>query len=129
MHPFGTDSDAALAAYSAAERANGWRGKLDIVLLGSDSLATIEATHSSYLAAIRGSKNPSPSSRLGEVLLQPGDEDGVDLVRLLLLDPVAGVGDLVLLDLGQVALEAVGRAAKKNQSSAEEMISAGLSIT
>lgn len=52
---FGTDYEAAQAAYAAAERADA-EGLLDIVLISSDSLATIEKTHSSYfgnpLAAI-----------------------------------------------------------------------------
>jgi hypothetical protein len=45
---FGTDYDAAQAAYAEAEEANGLGGNLDIVLLSSDSLATIKRTHSSY---------------------------------------------------------------------------------
>jgi hypothetical protein len=44
---FGTDYDAAQAAYAEAERAD-LDGRLDIVLISSDSLATIEKTHSSY---------------------------------------------------------------------------------
>jgi hypothetical protein len=47
---FGTDYDAAQAAYAEAEEANGLGGKLDIVLLSSDSLATIKRTHSSYFS-------------------------------------------------------------------------------
>jgi hypothetical protein len=45
---FGTDYDAALRAYSEAERENGLEPRVNTVLLGSDSLATIERTHSSY---------------------------------------------------------------------------------
>jgi hypothetical protein len=45
---FGTDSDAALRAYSEAERENGLEPRVNTVLIGSDSLATIEITHSSY---------------------------------------------------------------------------------
>lgn len=45
---FGTDYDAAQVAYADAEEANGLAGDLDIVLVGSDSLRTIERTHSSY---------------------------------------------------------------------------------
>jgi hypothetical protein len=45
---FGTDYDAAQDAYAEAEEANGLGGNLDIVLLSSDSLATIKKTHSSY---------------------------------------------------------------------------------
>ena len=47
VEEFGTDYDAALAAYGKAERAD-WGGSLNIVLISSDSLATIEKTHSSY---------------------------------------------------------------------------------
>jgi hypothetical protein len=46
---FGTDYDAAQAAYAEAEAANGGvDAVLDIVLLSADSLETIEQTHSSY---------------------------------------------------------------------------------
>src|SRR6185503_11628439 len=43
-----------------------------------------------------------------EVALQPGHEQRVDLVGLLLLQPVAGVRDDVLLHLRQELLHAVG---------------------
>jgi len=58
---FGTDYDAAQAAYAEAEEANGLGGNLDIVLLSSDSLATIKRTHSSYF---RG-RNTSLKELLG----------------------------------------------------------------
>lgn len=48
VRSFGTDYDAAQAAYSEAEQANGVDAELDIVLLSADSLATIKQTHSSY---------------------------------------------------------------------------------
>jgi hypothetical protein len=48
VEDFGTDYDAAQAAYADAERANGMEAKLDIVLLSADSLETIKQTHSSY---------------------------------------------------------------------------------
>ncbi len=47
VQEFGTNYDAAQAAYAEAERADS-EGLLDIVLISSDSLATIEKTHSSY---------------------------------------------------------------------------------
>lgn len=50
VRSFGTDYDAAQAAYAEAEQANGMEGKLDIVLLSADSLATIKLTHSSYFS-------------------------------------------------------------------------------
>ncbi|HMI80920.1 MAG TPA: hypothetical protein VK480_03950 [Solirubrobacterales bacterium] len=50
VRPFGTDYDAAQAAYSEAEHANGIGSRLDIVLLSADSLETIEQTHSSYFS-------------------------------------------------------------------------------
>ena len=45
---FGANYNAAQAAYAEAERANGVKGQLDIVLLSADSLETIKQTHSSY---------------------------------------------------------------------------------
>lgn len=49
---FGTDYDAAQAAYAEAERAHADADDgLDIVLLSADSLATIKKTHSSYFEA------------------------------------------------------------------------------
>jgi hypothetical protein len=48
VQSFGTDYDAAQAAYADAERADAEEEKLDIVLLSADSLETIQQTHSSY---------------------------------------------------------------------------------
>ncbi len=48
VRSFGTDYDAAQAAYAEAEQASGLATKLDIVLLSADSLETIKKTHSSY---------------------------------------------------------------------------------
>jgi hypothetical protein len=48
VEEFGTDYSAALAAYGAAERANGINPRLNTVLISADSLATIKQTHSSY---------------------------------------------------------------------------------
>ena len=45
---FGTDYDAAQAAYAELEGEMRGRDDLDIVLLGADSLATVKRTHSSY---------------------------------------------------------------------------------
>lgn len=45
---FGTDYDAALEAYAAAEDDFANRDTHDIVLIGADSLDTIKRTHSSY---------------------------------------------------------------------------------
>jgi hypothetical protein len=45
---FGTDYEAALRAYTEAERENGINPRLNTVLISADSLATIEQTHSSY---------------------------------------------------------------------------------
>jgi hypothetical protein len=48
------DYDAALAAYESIEKQNLGRNDLDIVLLGADSLETIEKTHSSYFMTTEG---------------------------------------------------------------------------
>jgi hypothetical protein len=48
VESFGTDYDAAQAAYATAEQVNADDEKLDIVLLSADSLETIKQTHSSY---------------------------------------------------------------------------------
>ena len=48
VQSFGTNYDAAQAAYSAAENDNLADAGLDIVLISADSLETIEQTHSSY---------------------------------------------------------------------------------
>lgn len=50
VEDFGTDYDAAQAAYAQAEQASGFETKLDIVLLSADSLETIKQTHSSYFS-------------------------------------------------------------------------------
>jgi hypothetical protein len=48
VREFGTDYDAALAAYAEAEADFANRDSYDIVLIGADSLDTIKRTHSSY---------------------------------------------------------------------------------
>jgi hypothetical protein len=48
------DYDAALSAYGSIEKKNFGRNDLDIVLLGADSLETIEKTHSSYFMTTEG---------------------------------------------------------------------------
>ncbi len=45
---FGTDYEAAQAAYADAEQEHGLSEQRDIVLLSADSLKTIKQTHSSY---------------------------------------------------------------------------------
>jgi hypothetical protein len=53
VRSFGTDYDAAQAAYAEAERANADDERLDVVLLSADSLETIKQTHSSYFSGKR----------------------------------------------------------------------------
>jgi len=48
VESFGIDYDRALAAYAKAEGDFANRDTYDIVLLGADSIETIERTHSSY---------------------------------------------------------------------------------
>jgi len=60
VRSFGTNYDAAQAAYAEAEQASGLATKLDIVLLSADSLETIKKTHSSYFG--------SDNSKLRELL-------------------------------------------------------------
>lgn len=45
---FGRDYDAALTAYAQAEADHRDDNDVEVVLLGSDSIATLERTHSSY---------------------------------------------------------------------------------
>jgi hypothetical protein len=46
--PFEHDYDAALEAYNRAEERHRDNDDIEVVLLGSDSLETLERTHSSY---------------------------------------------------------------------------------
>lgn len=48
VESFGQDYDAALAAYAQAEELHRSSDKVEVVLLGSDSIDTLERTHSSY---------------------------------------------------------------------------------
>lgn len=48
VDPFGKDYEAALIAYAAAEGQHRDDPNVEVVLLGSDSLETLERTHSSY---------------------------------------------------------------------------------
>jgi hypothetical protein len=48
VQSFGDDYDGALAAYAEAEEDIRGDGNLEIVLVGADSIETVERTHSSY---------------------------------------------------------------------------------
>lgn len=48
VSPFGNDYRSALAAYEDAEQQHRDDPDIEVVLLGSDSAATLERTHSSY---------------------------------------------------------------------------------
>lgn len=48
VEEFGTDYDAALAAYAEREKEHQFDPAYEVVLLGADSLDTIKKTHSSY---------------------------------------------------------------------------------
>lgn len=48
VEPFKGDYAGALNAYSAAERLHRDDDQVEVVLLGSDSIETLERTHSSY---------------------------------------------------------------------------------
>ena len=47
-YDFGTDSDAAVAAYAAKEAEYQGRSRIEIVLIGSDSFETVKLTHANY---------------------------------------------------------------------------------
>lgn len=65
VQEFGTDYDAALAAYAEAEEDFANRGVYDIVLLGADSLGTIKRTHSSYFHTEESFESLLPAGVLG----------------------------------------------------------------
>ena len=48
LQEFGTDGDAAVAAYAAKEEELSGQSRTEIVLIGSDSLQTVELTHANY---------------------------------------------------------------------------------
>lgn len=48
IEEFGEDADAAVAAYAAKEAQYGDEKRIEIVLVGSDSLRTVELTHANY---------------------------------------------------------------------------------
>lgn len=48
VEAFGRDYDAALIAYADAEELHRRNDDVEVVLLGSDSIETLERTHSSY---------------------------------------------------------------------------------
>lgn len=47
---FGTDCTAAIKRYQELERQHAANNRMDIVLVGSDSLETIKVTHANYFA-------------------------------------------------------------------------------
>jgi hypothetical protein len=65
VREFGTDYDAALAAYAEAEGDLATRDVYDIVLIGSDSLETIKRTHSSYFHTEESFESLLPAGVLG----------------------------------------------------------------
>jgi hypothetical protein len=65
VREFGTDYDAALAAYAEAEEDSTNRGVYDIVLIGADSLETIKRTHSSYFHTEESFESLLPAGVLG----------------------------------------------------------------
>jgi len=50
VEEFGSDVDAALARYLEVEKRYADNPRMDIVLVGSDSLDTVRVTHSNYFA-------------------------------------------------------------------------------
>jgi hypothetical protein len=48
MVEFGEDSDAAVAAYAKSEQEHQDRPRVEIVLIGSDSIDTVKLTHANY---------------------------------------------------------------------------------
>lgn len=48
LQEFGTDSDAAVAAYASKEQELQGQELIEIVLIGSDSLDTVKLTHANY---------------------------------------------------------------------------------
>jgi hypothetical protein len=65
VREFGTDYDAALAAYAEVEADPTNRETYDIVLIGSDSLETIKRTHSSYFHTEESFESLLPAGVLG----------------------------------------------------------------
>lgn len=54
---FGRDADAAVAAYAAKEAEYSDRKRIEVVLVGSDSLETVKLTHANYFdGTVRVSK-------------------------------------------------------------------------
>lgn len=50
LEEFGDNSDAAISRYQDLEQANAGNPRMDVVLIGSDSLETVRVTHASYFA-------------------------------------------------------------------------------
>lgn len=49
---FGEDADAALSAYAATEAIYEGQQRIEVVLIGSDSLETIKVTHANYFGGL-----------------------------------------------------------------------------
>lgn len=52
IESFGTDSDRAVAAYADRERELPKDSRLEVVLIGSDSIETIRKTHANYFDGV-----------------------------------------------------------------------------
>jgi len=53
---FGSDGERAVAAYDEKEQEYYGRERIEVVLVGSDSIETIKVTHANYFGGIVGSK-------------------------------------------------------------------------
>ncbi len=56
VEEFGPDADAALVAYAEREAEFADHKRVEVVLLGSDSLETVKVTHANYFGSPRTSK-------------------------------------------------------------------------
>lgn len=56
IEEFGQDSDAAIVAYAEREAEFADHKRVEVVLLGSDSLETVKVTHANYFGSPRTSK-------------------------------------------------------------------------
>lgn len=68
---FGEDSDRAVAAYAAKEKALQGKPLMEIVLIGSDSLSTVKLTHANYFDG-----SASVSKYLAELAPEPRVANG-----------------------------------------------------
>src|SRR5262245_32902195 len=77
--------------------------------VAADCLRKSRRSHGSMFRPLAKSAHPRLGFLLGELAVEPVDDDAVQLGRLFLLGPMSAVGDGLFLQIWHHLLHAIGR--------------------